>query len=710
MSSVVCELNPIQRHAVETRANNVLVLAGAGSGKTRVLVHRIAWLIENNVSPAHILAVTFTNKAANEMRQRVEQMLGVDLKKIWLGTFHGLAHRFLRLHWREADLPQTFQILDADDQLRLLRRIYKTLAVNEEQYPVKSTQALINDSKERCLRLSHLEHWDAPLIAVYRNYEDICTQSGLVDFAELLLRSYELFQKHAALLRRYHAQFAHILIDEFQDTNVLQYQLIRLLAGESASLMIVGDDDQSIYSWRGANVGNMKSFQRDFAPAQVIRLEQNYRSTAVILQAANAVIAHNADRLGKKLWANGATGDPIVVYNAFNEFTEARYIADQIHKWRDQGKALRDVAVFYRANAQSRVIEEQLMQRGIAYCIYGGLRFFDRAEIRDVLAYLRLTVNAADDVAFERIFNVPTRGLGEATLALVRNYATHHQVSLWIAAQALLEQEQLTARQKNALADFLRLLQGYRQAAVTMPLAQLIEHVIKSSGLDASLRLDQSEAGQLRVENLEELINATHQFASTLDPAEKDQQLKSFLDVAALEGGEDKSTTDDRVQLMTLHAAKGLEFPVVFICGMEEGLFPHAFALKRDVNIEEERRLCYVGMTRAMQQLYFTYAENRRWRGASVLRRPSRFVAELPRELFTCDTLLTAPEPVSFDHVVEPLANAGLKKGQKVKHEDFGVGTVLGVEGEGETLLVKVQFVYAGTKLLSPLYAPLELM
>lgn len=703
------ELNDIQQSAVITTARNVLVLAGAGSGKTRVLVHRMAWLIQNNISPLHILAVTFTNKAAAEMRKRVEAMLSVDLKRMWLGTFHGLAHRLLRIHWQEAQLPQAFQILDADDQYRLLRRIHKNLQLDEEQYPVKKTQSFINESKERCLRLQHLQEMQPPLLDVYKHYETTCMQSGLVDFAELLLRSYELLSSNQQLRERYQQQFSHILIDEFQDTNVIQYQWIKLLAGKSAAVMIVGDDDQSIYSWRGANVGNMKSFQRDFADTQIIRLEQNYRSTAVILNAANAVIANNANRMGKKLWTQGVAGELITVYGAFNEYDEARYVAEQIKLWRDQGKSLQEIAVFYRANAQSRVLEEQLMQQGIPYRIYGGLRFFDRAEIRDVLAYLRLVINQADDVALERVLNVPARGIGEATVILIRNYARGKSISLWDAASAMLAQQQLTARQMKSIEGFLGLIQNYRKLAKEQALPELVEYVIKSSGLSANLARDTSEQGQLRLENLQELINATHQFALSVSSAEKAQQLSLFLDVAALEGGEDAPVEADGVQLMTLHAAKGLEFPLVFMCGMEEGLFPHAFSMEKISNLEEERRLCYVGMTRAMQKLYLTNAETRRWYGVSSLRRPSRFLAELPEELIGHDSVVEQVSAPLFNRN-EPAATQKFRVGQKIKHEVFGVGSVVGVEGEGEYLLVKIQFIYAGTKLLSPLYAQLEPM
>lgn len=703
ISFSLSELNPIQQNAVTTTANNVLVLAGAGSGKTRVLVHRIAWLMQNKISPWNIFAVTFTNKAATEMRHRVETMLCVDLKKMWLGTFHGLAHRLLRLHWQEAGLTQNFQILDANDQYRLLKRLHKTKKLDEELYPVKQTQSLINDSKERCLRVQHLREIAPPLLEIYQLYEETCTQSGLVDFAELLLRSYELLSTNLLLRERYQQQFSHILIDEFQDTNVIQYQWIKILAGKNASLMVVGDDDQSIYSWRGANIGNMKSFQRDFTPTQIIRLEQNYRSTAVILNAANAVIANNANRMGKKLWTEGKEGDPITVYSAFNEFDEARYIVEQIKLWRDQGKALQDIAVFYRANAQSRVLEEQLMQQGIAYRIYGGLRFFDRAEIRDVLAYLRLVINAADDVAFERVLNVPARGIGEATAVLVRNYAAQNSVSLWDAVTAMLAKQQLNSRQTTAIAGFLNLIKSYRQLVSSMAFPEFVDYVVKSSGLQANLARDTSEQGQFRLENLEELISATHQFSLSVGEQEKKQQLNLFLDIAALEGGEDHSQEVNGVQLMTLHAAKGLEFPLVFICGMEEGLFPHIFSLERPANLEEERRLCYVGMTRAMRKLYLTSAEMRRWHGTNGLRRPSRFLDELPEELLEQESVLQQAQTTSYA-VKESKSTHNFRIGQKVKHEVFGVGTIMGVEGEGESLYIRVQFPYAGTKLLSPLY------
>lgn len=726
MNSILLDqLNDAQQQAVTYPEGNLLVLAGAGSGKTRVLVHRIAWLVQHGISINHILAVTFTNKAAAEMRERLEQMLNLPLNQMWVGTFHGLAHRLLRIHWQEAGLTESFQIIDSEDQLRLLKRLHKNLNLDIEQWPAKQSQSFINSHKDRGLRSQQVRinnFVDETLQKIYQTYEQTCQQSGLVDFAELLLRSYELWQKNQLILEHYQQRFKHILIDEFQDTNSIQYAWIKMIAQNNTSLTAVGDDDQSIYSWRGADFTNMHRLSKDYPNLQMIRLEQNYRSTATILSAANAVIANNNNRLGKKLWTQGKPGDLITLYSAFNEIDEARYIVDKIRTWYAHGNKLSEVAILYRSNAQSRTIEEQLLQANIAYRIYGGLRFFERAEIKDALAYLRLLANQDDDAAFERIINVPTRGIGEATIIVLRNHARQHHLSLFASAGVVTTTNQLPSRAANAVSSFLTMITNTAKQIATLELHDLVSLVIRVSNLHLHYEKNNIANRQSRIENLDELVTAAQQFATTI--AEKDQKLllNSFLAHAALETGErTEGETDDCVQLMTLHAAKGLEFPLVFLCGMEEGLFPHIMSMETDDGLEEERRLCYVGMTRAMQKLYLLNAESRRLHGTTSFRRPSRFLQEIPRELISEDSLLTniVRPTIAFQSKPQPITTkptlptsqtviGGLKLGQRVKHEIFGEGVITAFEGNDTQLLVQINFIRKGSKWLSPTYAKLQ--
>jgi DNA helicase II / ATP-dependent DNA helicase PcrA len=718
-SDFLTDLNSVQRQAVTYSDGNLLVLAGAGSGKTRVLVHRIAWLLSQGINLQNILAVTFTNKAALEMRRRLEQMLQLSCAPLWIGTFHGLSHRLLRLHWQEADLNQSFQIIDADDQLRLIKGIHKTLSLDQERWPAKQSQAFINSNKEKGLRAAKFipgNFVEDTLIKVYRFYENACNCSGLVDFAELLFRSCELWQKNQQVRESYQKRFQHILVDEFQDTNAMQYAWIKLLSGVDSNLMAVGDDDQSIYSWRGADSGNMQRLSKDYVGVNTIRLEQNYRSTSTILAAANAVIANNSNRLGKNLWTKHGDGEQITIYSAFNEIDEARYMVDKIQSWikPNTDKTLNGIAILYRSNAQSRVIEEQLLRAGISYRVYGGVRFFERAEIKDVLAYLRLLVNRSDDSAFERVVNLPTRGVGEAAISLLRNHARSHNHSLWQVAQKMTKAGQLPTRSVNALEGFMRLVDEGATAVTKLDLAELIQHIINLTNLRAYyIKPQQAEYKQSRLENLDELVTAAKQFSTFIVNSDRALLLQDFLSHIALESGEHVDNSDNNcVKLMTLHAAKGLEFPLVFLCGLEEGLFPHVMSMKTEGELEEERRLCYVGMTRAMQKLYLLHAQSRQLRGSNSLRFPSRFLREIPSDLIKGDSLLNSVKPALnsikpelFD--VVPSSPSGSNKfhlGQEVLHQYFGEGVIVGFDGDGEFMLVRVRFKQFGSKLLSSQY------
>lgn len=710
ISYLIDPLNDAQREAVCAPPQPMLVLAGAGSGKTRVLIHRIAWLMKvEQVSPHAILAVTFTNKAAAEMKNRLQNLLGIPVSGLWVGTFHGLAHRLLRIHWQEAGLPQAFQILDSDDQYRVIRRTMKALELDEKRWPPKQAQWFINQCKDEGKRAEQLEPgndlFEQTMQRLYLAYQESCNRSGLVDFAELLLRVYELWQRQPDLLAHYQRRFQHLLIDEFQDTNHIQYEWLRLLAGRQGVMFAVGDDDQSIYGWRGAQVGNLHLFEKQFAPVTRVRLEQNYRSTGNILAAANALISNNEGRLGKELWTADGEGASVKFYAAFNDLEEARFVVERIQAWADAGRSYRDCAVLYRSNAQSRVLEEQLVQAGIPYRVYGGLRFFERAEIKDALAYLRLIANQDDDAAFERVVNTPPRSIGERSVEILRSEARRQGVSLWQAGQQATVNKSLNSRAANAVRRFLELILQLRQAhASGLALHELTAQVLESTGLLAHFQQKKTEKEQMRAENLEELVNATRQYHDG-DALESDR-LSEFLSLAALEAGEEQSEgKQDGVQLMTLHAAKGLEFPLVFLCGMEEGLFPNARALQ-DGNLEEERRLCYVGMTRAMQELYLTCAESRRLHGSQNRPRPSRFLYEIPPELLD-EIRLRSPRSAYVPPNPQQ-EGADFYIGQAVRHPQFGDGIVLDSEGDGITARVLVNFVEAGEKWLILSYAKLS--
>ncbi|MGM3191014.1 DNA helicase II [Dickeya dadantii subsp. dieffenbachiae] len=716
VSDLLDSLNDKQRDAVAATRSNMLVLAGAGSGKTRVLVHRIAWLLTvENCSPYSIMAVTFTNKAAAEMRHRIDQLLGTSQGGMWIGTFHGLAHRLLRAHHLDAGLPQDFQILDSEDQLRLLKRLVKALNLDEKQWPPRQAMWYINGKKDEGLRPQHIDSYGNPVeqtwLRIYQAYQEACDRAGLVDFAELLLRAHELWLNKPHILQHYRDRFNNILVDEFQDTNRIQYAWIRLLAGDSAKVMIVGDDDQSIYGWRGAQVENIQHFLRDFSDVTTIRLEQNYRSTANILNAANALIAHNGDRLGKNLWTDGIEGEPISLYCAFNELDEARFVVSRIKVWQEAGGALSECAILYRSNAQSRVLEEALLQQSLPYRIYGGMRFFERQEIKDALSYLRLMTNRNDDAAFERVVNTPTRGIGDRTLDVVRQTARDRQLTLWQSTRALLQEKVLAGRAAAALQRFLELVDALASDTADLPLHVQTDRVIRDSGLWSMYEQEKGEKGQARVENLEELVTATRQF-SYQDEDQDLLPLQAFLSHAALEAGEGQADAyQDAVQLMTLHSAKGLEFPQVFVVGMEEGMFPSQMSLDEGGRLEEERRLAYVGVTRAMQKLTLTYAESRRLYGKETYHRPSRFIGELPPECVEEVRLrASVSRPVNHQRLGTPISQSdtGYKLGQRVRHAKFGEGTIVNVEGSGDHCRIQVAFAGQGIKWLVAAYARLD--
>ncbi len=723
VSHLLDPLNDAQRQAVTAPLAPTLVLAGAGSGKTRVLTHRVAWLVQvEGVSPHGILAVTFTNKAAGEMRARIEAQLGLPSAPLWIGTFHGIAHRLLRLHWREAGLPQGFSILDAEDQQRLVKRLIRALSLDEARWVPREVTWFINAQKDEGLRPKHLKDDGDPtrrqMIKLYEAYEDACRRNGVVDFAELLLRSYELWRDAPGLVEHYRARFGHLLVDEFQDTNTIQYAWMKVLAGATSIPYVVGDDDQSIYRWRGARVENLQQFRRDFPGVQVFKLEQNYRSTGNILAAANAIIANNGGRIGKKLWTEDGRGEPIRLYRAWNERDEAEFVVNRIRDWAARGGNRRDTAILYRSNAQSRVFEEYLLASRIPYRVYGGLRFFERQEIKDALAYLRLIANRDDDASFERVVNLPTRGIGARTLEVLRAHAKQHSVSLWQSSAPCAGE--LGARAAGCLQAFLALVDTLDADTQGLPLHEQVDHVIEASGLAGHYRREKADKGEARLENLEELVSAARGY----EPEDGDlPPLMSFLSHAVLESGEGQAAEwEDCVQMMTLHSAKGLEFPVVFLCGLEDGLFPHQRSVADVQGLEEERRLCYVGTTRAMRQLYLTYAEQRRMHGVDSYGAPSRFIAEIPAQLVEevrPRVQVSRPSHVPAQRAPGLPARGprflddgpgSLKLGQRVRHQKFGDGVVLNVEGQGSNARVQVNFERQGTKWLMMGYANLEVV
>lgn len=714
ITPIVGGLNDAQRAAVSAPLAPTLVLAGAGSGKTRVLTHRVAWLVQvENVSPHGILAVTFTNKAAGEMRGRIETLLGVPSAPLWVGTFHGIAHRLLRIHWRDTGLPQAFQIMDSEDQQRAIRKLLKSLDLDETRWIPKEIMWFINARKDEGLRAKHLKDDGDPtrrqFIRLYEQYQEQCERNGVVDFAELQLRAFELWRDRADVLAHYRARFRHVLIDEFQDTNTIQYNWIKLLAGGGGVPFAVGDDDQSIYRWRGARVENLQQFRRDYENTQLFRLEQNYRSTGNILAAANALIANNNGRLGKNLWTAGEQGEPVKLYAAFNERDEADFVINRIREWTHKGGNRSGCAILYRSNAQSRTFEEALLSARIPYRVYGGLRFFERAEIKDALAYLRLIFSRVDDASFERVVNLPARGIGAKTLDTIRNYARANTCTMWEAAGACIQE--LGARTGQSLHGFLLLIEELDKQTRALPLHEQVDHIINASGLVAHYQQERGDRGEARIENLNELVSAARGYEP--DTETDVSPIASFLSHAVLESGEDQASAwEDSVQMMTLHSAKGLEFPVVFLCGMEDGLFPHTRSIADIDGLEEERRLCYVGTTRAMRQLFLTYAEQRRLHGVDSYGTPSRFIREIPAELLEeVRPRIQVSRPVYLPRrgaVEEEPAPGGVRLGQRVRHGKFGEGVILNLQGQGSHAQVQVNFERQGTKWLMLAYANLQ--
>jgi len=706
-ASLTVQLNDRQLQAVTSDDPHLLVLAGAGSGKTRVLTRRLAWLVkEQGVDSRALLAVTFTNKAASEMRERVEKLLEMPCRHLWIGTFHGLAHRLLRFHWRDAGLPQNFQILDSDGQQRLVKLLLGELGLDDKQFPPRQMQWLINQTKDAGLRPGavpanphpHHERW----LALYQAYEERCRRLHVVDFAELLLRSCEVWKTCPALLEHYQQRFREVLVDEFQDTNAIQYRWLRLLAGGGARFCVVGDDDQSIYGWRGARYEHLQRFQKDFKGTRLIRLEQNYRSSGRILEVANELIAHNANRLGKKLWTDKAQGEPVTLYAAYNEKDEARQVVSYLEDWLGEGNSLGDAAVLYRSNAQSRVLEEALIQAGLPYRIYGGLRFYDRMEIRNALAYLRLLVSRDDNLALERVINLPPRGIGKQTLEKLRDHAQEQDCSLWEAMAGIGVAS--SGARLGGLKRFQELVNRLAEETRGRPLSEIVNHVLVASGLLEHHQKDVDDRAGTRVENLKELINAAAQYESVV---EQDQQLQEFLAAVALDAGEEAGEeSEDVVRLMTLHASKGLEFPLVCIIGLEEKLFPHAKALENLGGLEEERRLCYVGLTRAIARLHLSYAYSRYLHGGTISQKPSRFLEEAGLE----EQMDSRARSVKVSRPVEMALAAASKAqsrkaaerriagkwalGQQVRHPKFGEGVIVNYEGQGEEVRVEVRFGY----------------
>ena len=735
-SKLLANLNEPQLTAVTLPHTSALILAGAGSGKTRVLTTRIAWLLSTGqVSPSGVLAVTFTNKAAKEMLTRLSSMVQVNVRTMWMGTFHGLCNRFLRMHWREAGLPQTFTIMDTQEQLSLIKRILKQHNIDDEKFPAKQMSWFISSAKEEGLRSNNVEAFDEytrKQVELYQLYETTCQREGVVDFAELMLRCYEVLSKFEALREHYNARFRYILVDEFQDTNTLQYKWLRLLAGPNTAVLAVGDDDQSIYGFRGAKVANMQRFEHDFAPAKIIKLEQNYRSDGSILEAANALIRNNNGRLGKELWTDQGHGEPIRVFQGYSDGEEASFVLDSVKAAMNDGVPLDDIAILYRSNAQSRVFEHGLFNAGIPYRVYGGLRFFERAEVKHAMAYLRLINNPEDDNALLRVVNFPPRGIGAKSIENLQQVSTSTGVTLWQAACA----GGAGSRAHVAMAQFIGLIEGMRIATKGLALPEIVRHLLDASTLKALYAADKD--GQDRVENLEELISAADNFlretggvvhVENFDGSisESDDPVSAFLAHASLEAG-DTQAAEGRaaLQMMTVHSSKGLEFDYVFMTGLEEGLFPHDNSLNDDGGLEEERRLMYVAITRAKKRLHFSYAQMRMLHGQTRYNVPSRFLDEVPAELLKWlsakpkNLLAMEPHaPLSGDYSNQNLSSfaasigsatrtdSGFRIGQQVSHVKFGHGVIINADGSGKNVQVEVNFVDHGIKRLALEYAKL---
>ena len=723
VSYILDNLNDEQRQAVTSEKQHLMVLAGAGSGKTRVLVHKVAWQVEAlRKSPSSIMAVTFTNKAASEMRSRIEELLQSPAMDLWCGTFHGLSHRLLKRFNKEADLASGFTILDSDDQLRIIKRISKELNLDEAAWPSRQSQWQINAWKDDGLRSSKVkdngDFFKETIKNIYKQYEEVCIQDNLLDFGELLLKSYEVIKKNEVVRSYFHTRFKTVLIDEFQDTNSIQYKWLLEISSKDASITAVGDDDQSIYGWRGAKVENVATFTKTFKGSETIRLEQNYRSTNVILSAANALIENNNDRLGKNLWTEQLEGENIVLYQAYNEQDEARFTADILKEWMNKGELYEDAAVLYRSNAQSRALEEALLRSSIPYRIYGGQRFYERLEIKNAISYLKIIFNHSDNPAFERSISNPTRGVGEKTLNKIRSAAKKFNISYIKSSAKLLDEGVISGRGGSGLRSYLELINTCREIAETNTLSELMEYIIQTSGLYAYHGKEPGEKGKTRTENLEELISATKNFEQSVSDSKKNIEIaEDYLDMISLDSGDRQASEhDDAAQLMTLHSAKGLEFKLVIMTGLEESLFPHGRSMDSISQLEEERRLCYVGITRAMQKLYITYAESRRLHGADTFNPPSRFIKEIPanfmdeiRPRAQTTTAYTRRDFASAKETKYKVEDEiGYALGQKVLHPSFGEGIVLNYEGTGEAARVQINFDGSGTKWLVLSFAKLE--
>tara|TARA_Y100000996_G_scaffold272049_1_gene214176 strand:+ start:220 stop:2394 length:2175 start_codon:yes stop_codon:yes gene_type:complete len=720
VSHILENLNEAQRNAVTSEKQHLLVLAGAGSGKTRVLVHKIAWEVEAlGKNSSSIMAVTFTNKAANEMRSRIESLLQGPILDSWVGTFHGLSHKLLKRFYKEAGLSSGFTIIDSDDQLRIIKRISKELNLDEATWPSRQSQWQINAWKDEGLRSKNIDEkgdfYTETINKINKEYEEVCKRDYLVDFGELLLKSYETLVSSPSVKTFFQTRFQSILIDEFQDTNTIQYKWLQEIASEKTNITAVGDDDQSIYGWRGAKVEHVNSFAEDFKDTEIIRLEQNYRSTNIILNAANALIDNNKDRLGKNLWTEKLEGEQIVMYQAYNEQDEARFVADVLKDWMEKGGAYEESAVLYRSNAQSRAIEEALLRVSIPYRIYGGLRFYERLEIKNAIAYLRVIFNHNDNPSFERSISNPTRGVGEKTLAKIRYTAKEFNISYIRASAKLIDDGRISGRGGAGLRDYLEFIAGCKSFIEENLLSELMELIIKDSGLYAYHAKEPGEKGKTRIENLEELITATKNFEQSISEDKKNYEIaESYLDIISLDSGDRQASEhDDAAQLMTMHSAKGLEFKLVLITGLEESLFPHGRSMESVLQLEEERRLCYVAITRAMEKLYITHAESRRLHGTDTFNPPSRFLREIPKDLINeirprAQTNIPYNRKDFKEIKTEFEEEIGIALGQKVKHKKFGEGIVLNYEGSGDSARVQVNFDSSGTKWLVMAYANLD--
>ena len=709
-------LNKQQLIAVNCNEGNKLVLAGAGSGKTRVLTYRVAKLIKDfNVRPSDIMALTFTNKASREMKERLESLLRISSQGLWFGTFHGICRRILKIHWREAELSERFTILDSQDQLRLVKRIIKTNNLDDKLYDAKSIQSFINRKKDNGIRSNTINDKDDEVyVQVYKEYESILKQTHSVDFADLILKTYELLSQNEKILSYYVKRFKNIMVDEFQDTNLLQFKLLKLLNNNTGSMYAVGDDDQSIYGWRGALSKNIKNFTDQFINVEIFKLEQNYRSTDKILNVANSLITHNKNRLGKELWTNTSRGDEVKLFEAYNNDEESAFIIDKIQMLSRDGFKRSEIAILYRNNFLSRRLEEELNGRGIPYVIYGGFRFFERAEIKDMVAYLRIVVNHDDDAAFERTINNPPRGIGQKTIDIIRNYSRENNISLWKTIKLFQDGtiKDISNRIITSLSSYTSLVERISSEMNDLTLDEILRVIYKDSSLKNYYSEQKGEESISKQENIEELFVTAENFIK--NNIDSENIIDDFLDNAALEAGDYQSKLDeDPVQLMTIHSAKGLEFPVVFLTGLEEGIFPNENRNSGNDFLEEERRLCYVAITRAMKLLYLTYANARYLHGSYNYLMPSRFISEIPCELLESiksDGFQKIRSTKSSGYDNKTKEKSGIKIGQRVRHQKFGNGVVLSYEGEDDNLKLYINFEDYGSKWLVLTYAHLELL